>query len=219
MTLTLLNLYNSAASQEWSMYDNDASGTNEFEDSLVTALNKAILEIYSSYNFPFRERTHLILTMPNVSVYDLPQGLIQKDKDGNYQVKHNSQKLMFMQNTDNLEEKYGLPEYFYIKSNKLYLYPIPSEKGMVTIDYLTLSIGENSSGNEIFTLSDASDTLYVPAYLEQLMKEAIITKTMLNTIASESDENFSAYKKQADKSYKLLIKYSKIIEKDKKIKI
>ena len=31
MTLTLLDLYNSAATQEWSMYDNDANSTEEFE--------------------------------------------------------------------------------------------------------------------------------------------------------------------------------------------
>ena len=48
MTLTLLDLYNTAASQEWSMYDNDAASESEFEDSLVLALNKAIVDIYSS---------------------------------------------------------------------------------------------------------------------------------------------------------------------------
>ena len=42
---------------------------------------------------------------------------------------------------------------------------------------------------------------------------------MLNTIASEGDENYSAYKKQADKAYRLLIKYSKGVGKDKIMKI
>ena len=50
------------------------------------------------------------------------------------------------------------------------------------------------------------------------MKEAIITRTMLNTIASESDENYSAYKKQADRAYKLLIKYSKGVGQDKSVR-
>ena len=49
------------------------------------------------------------------------------------------------------------------------------------------------------------------------MKETIITRTMLNTIASESDENYSAYKKQADKAYKLLIRYSKGVRQEKRI--
>ena len=42
MTLTLLDLYNTAASQEWAMYDNDAASDSEFEESLVLAINKAI---------------------------------------------------------------------------------------------------------------------------------------------------------------------------------
>ena len=53
---------------------------------------------------------------------------------------------------------------------------------------------------------------------EELMKEAIITRTMLNTIASESDENYSAYLKQADRAYQLLIKYSKGVGQDKSIR-
>ena len=50
------------------------------------------------------------------------------------------------------------------------------------------------------------------------MKEAIITRAMLNSIASESDENYSAYKKQADTALRLLIKYSKVVTRDKAIK-
>lgn len=219
MTLTLLDLYNTAASQEWSMYDNDAVSDSEFEDSLVLAINKSIIEILSSYDFPFRERTHLILTIPKVDAYHLPKGLIKKDSRGNYAVKHNSELLDFIKKPLDLESKLGMPEGFYIKNDKLVLYPIPQEKGLLTVDYMTLAIGENAEGEEIFALKKESDSLYVPVYLEELMKEAIITRTMLNTIASESDENYSAYLKQANKAYKLLIKYSKGVGQDKSIKL
>ena len=60
MTLTLLDLYNSTATQEWSMYDNDAASDAEFETSLVLAINKAAQEILYSYPFGFRDRTHVI---------------------------------------------------------------------------------------------------------------------------------------------------------------
>ena len=79
MTLTLLDLYNATASQEWAMYDNDALSDSEFEDSLVLALNKAIIDIYASSDFPFRERTHIILTVPKMDAYNMPEGLIKKD--------------------------------------------------------------------------------------------------------------------------------------------
>ena len=218
MTLTLLDLYNTTASQEWAMYDNDAVSDAEFEDSLVLAINKSIIDILASYDFPFRERTHLILTIPKMDAYDLPRGLIKKDLNGNYAVKYNSQLLKYIENPLELESKLGNPEGFYIKNDKVVLYPIPQEKGMVTIDYMTLAIGENAQGEEIYSLKKDSDILTVPYHLEELMKEAIITRTMLNTIASESDENYSAYLKQADRAYKLLIKYSKGVGQEKSIK-
>ena len=218
MTLTLLDLYNTAASQEWAMYDNDAVSDSEFEDSFVLAINKSIIEILASYDFPFRERTHLILTIPKMDSYDLPSGLIKKDLNGKYAVKHNSVLLNYIENPIELDVKSGVPESFYIKNDKIVLYPTPVEKGLVTIDYMTLAVGENAQGEEIFTLKNDSDKLTVPVHLEELMKEAIITRTMLNTIASESDENYSAYKKQADRAYKLLIKYSKGVGKDKVVK-
>ena len=90
MTITLLDLYNLTASQEWAMYDNDALSDAEFEDSLVLAINKAILDIYASFDFPFRERTHLILSFPKMDAYDLPNGLIKRNKNGQHIVKYNS---------------------------------------------------------------------------------------------------------------------------------
>ena len=218
MTLTLLDLYNTAASQEWAMYDNDAASDAEFEDSLVVALNKAILEIYMSHDFTFRDRTHLILTIPRVDSYSLPHGLIKHDSQGRHIVKHNSNLLKFIENPSILKPKFGVPKGFYITKNSIVLYPVPMEKGIVTLDYLTLTVGENANGDEIYSLQKDSDILSVPVHLEALMKEAIITRTMLNTIASESDENFSAYKKQADKAYKLLVKYSKGVGLDKSVK-
>ena len=102
MTLTLLDLYNTAASQEWAMYDNDAVSDEEFEDSLVIALNKAILEIYMSHDFTFRERTHIILTIPRVHAYTLPSGLIKRDSKGKYLVKYNSSKMNFIEDPSEL---------------------------------------------------------------------------------------------------------------------
>lgn len=219
MTLTLLDLYNSTASQEWAMYDNDAISDAEFEDSLVIALNKSIMEIYMSHPFSFRERTHLILTLPKVIEYEMPNGIIMRNSKGEHLVKYNSNILKLIEEPVCLCSKCGEPEGFFIKNNKLNLYPVPQEKGMVTIDYLTLVIGETADGKEIYTLKNDSDRLMVPAYLEELMKEAIITRTMINTIASETDENFAAYKSQADRAYKMLIKYARGVQIDKSVKI
>lgn len=217
MTLTLLDLYNSAATQEWSMYDNDANTSDELENSLVLAINKATSEILYSHPFSFREKTHLIITIPNINVYDLPKGIIKKDCEENYCVRINSQPLKLVK--DFTEIKTGIPEEFLIKGDKLYLNPIPEEKCIITIDYLTLAIGENKNGEEIFALKKDSDVLNIPEHLEELLKNAIIARTMLNSIASETDENYSAYKKQSETAYRLLVKYAKGVGVEKGIKI
>ena len=115
-------------------------------------------------------------------------------------------------------KKYGIPESFYIQGEKLILNPIPIAQSIITVDYTTLAIGENQDGDEIFKLENDTDTITVPTHLEELLKNAIIARTMLNSIASESDENYSAYKKQSETAYRLLIKYSKGVGLDKAVK-
>lgn len=217
MTLTLLDLYNTAATQEWSMYDSDAAGKDEFESSLVLAINKAVAEILYSYPFSFRERTHIIITVPNINSYKIPNGIIMKDEAGNHCIKINSKSLKLLKNKPT-GDKYGIPESFYIQGDKILLYPVPMAQSIITIDYITLAIGEDKDGEEIFVLKDDTDTITVPAHLEELLKNAIIARTMLNSIASEGDENYSAYKKQSETAYRQLIKYSKGVGLDKAVK-
>ena len=219
MTLTFLDLYNTAASQDWSMYDNDATTKDEFEKSLVIDLNKAVTEIMYSYPFSFRERTHVIFTTPKIKNYSIPKGLIMKDKDGIYSVKINSRPLKLINNSLFLADKEGVPEGFYIRGSKLILYPTPGEKFIITVDYLTLAVGEDKNGDEIFALKNEDDIINIPEYLENIFKYAVISRTMLNSIASEGDENYSAYKKQSEISYRQLVKFSKGVGQDKKIKI
>ena len=218
MTLTLLDLYNSTATQEWSMYDNDAASDAEFEQPLVLAINKAVQEILYSYPFGFRDRTHIIFTAPNINSYDLPTGLIKQNSAGKYSVKLGSKQLEYIENPDSIEIKSGTPEGFYIKDNSFFVNPVPTAQSIISIDYTTLAIGENAQGEEIFTLKNDDDTITVPAHLEELLKNAIISRTMLNSIASEGDENFSAYKKQSETAYRLLIKYAKGVGQEKAIK-
>ena len=199
------------------MYDNDATKTDEFEQSLVIDLNKAVTEILYSFPFSFRERTHVLFTIPKMKTYDMPKGLILKGNSNDYYVKINSRPLKLIKEPFSLQEKFGMPEGFYIRGSKLILYPTPMEKFIVTVDYLTLAIGENSDGEEIFKLQDKDDTVLIPEYLEEIFKNAVISRTMLNSIASESDENYSAYKKQSETYYRQLVKYSKGVGQEKVI--
>ena len=217
MTLTFLDLYNTAASQEWSMYDNDAASGDEFEKSLIIDLNKAVTEILYSYPFSFRERVHVLFTIPEIKSYTMPKGLILKDNKGTYSVKLNSRTLKLIKNPLVLQEKQGIPEGFYIRGNRIVLYPVPAERFIVTIDYLTLAVGINSDEEDIFSLKNGNDVISVPEHLEEIFKNAVISRTMLNSIASESDENYSAYKKQSETAYRHLVRYSKGVGPDKSV--
>ena len=219
MTITLLDLYNEAASQEWSMYDGSVSTTEEMEKSFLIALNKAVVEILYSYPFNFRERTHVLFTIPRINSYDMPYGLIIRDKCGKYSVKVNSRHLKLIDNPAALDDRMGIPEGFYVKGGELILYPTPCEKLIITIDYLTLALGEDKNGEEIFALKEQDDSILIPEYLEEIFKQAVISRAMLKTISAESDENYSAYKTQSETAYRLLIKYSKGVGLDKSVKI
>lgn len=216
MTLTLLDLYNTAAAQEWSMYDNDAASEDEFEDALVLSLNKAIAEILYSYPFNFRERSETIIILPKIISYGIPPGVIKQTESGEYCIRLGRKYLKPLK--DLPDKTCGIPEAFYIGNGEILFYPAPIAKHRITITYLTLAIGENSDGEGIFSLQNEDDILYVPEHLEELLKNAVISRAMLNSIASESDENYSAYKKQSETSYRMLIKYSKGVAAEKKIR-
>ena len=59
----------------------------------------------------------------------------------------------------------------------------------------------------------------IPEHLEEIFKNAVISRTMLNSISSESDENYSAYKKQSEIAYRQLVKYSNGVEQYKAVVI
>ena len=219
MTLTLLDLYKSTASQEWSMYDSDLDADEEFENSLLISINKAVTEILYSYPFGFRERTYIFLTQKGKSSYKMPSGIIKKDSAGKYSVRVNSESLNIIDDLPLNPEKTGIPQSFYIKNGKIFFYPVPAEKSIVTVDYITLAIGENAQGDEIFALKNRDDIINIPEYLEEIFKNAVSARAMLNAIASESDENYLAYKKQSETAYRQLIKFSKGVVADKTIKI
>ncbi len=143
--------------------------------------------------------------------------MIKKNQVGEYCVKLGTKFLKLIEEPEKLDEKLGVPEGFYLKNDKIWFYPTPEEQAIVTIDYITLSVGENKDGEEIFTLAQDDDVVSVPMHLEELLKNAVISRTMLNSIASESDENFSAYKKQSETAYRLLVKYAKGVGGEKKI--
>lgn len=220
MTLTYLDIYNEVAGQAWSMYDGEIDNVGEMESALKTSINKALSEIWCSYPFPFREKTLTITTSKGNNKYSTPNGnIIKKFVLGSqvYSIRIGKNYLEYLENFETLEDKEDRPTGFYIKNDTLILYPTPDNTYTVTVDYLTLAIGEDDFGDSVYSLKNDNDTINIPEKYENIFKNALITKSMLYAIASESDENYSGYKEQFDKAYKILISYTSGLNKEKRV--
>ena len=218
--IKFIDLYNEITGQAWSMFDGDVEAQDEFETSVTTSIQKALNALWCSYDFPFRERTHLITTRANTNKYVAPIGnIIKKTSQGKtvFAIKCDYKYLEYDPDIELLQPKTGKPEKFYIKNDEVYLYPIPDSRYLVTIDYLSLYPACDSEGSEKATLVDDDDYINIPERYEQLFKSALLPKAMYYAIASETDENYNGYKEQYEEAYKLLIKYSRGINIDKTI--
>ena len=220
MTLTFLDIYNEVAGQAWSMYDGDAESVDKMESALKSSINKALTEIWCSYPFPFRIKTMTIATREGVNEYETPNGnILKKTVSGTqvYSIRIGTDYLEYLDDYETFEVKSGKPTGFYISNENIYLYPTPDNVYTVTIEYLTLAIGEDDFGTAIYSLQKEEDAINIPEKYENIFKNVLITKSMLYAIASETDENYSGYKEQYDKAYKILLNYTSGLEKERRV--
>lgn len=220
MTLTFLDIYNEVAGQAWSMYDGDAESVDEMESALKSSINKALSEIWCSYPFPFRIKTLTIATREGGNEYETPNGnILKKTVSGTqvYSIRIGTDYLEYLDDYETFEVKSGKPTGFYISNENIYLYPTPDNVYTVTIEYLTLAIGEDDFGSAIYSLQKEEDAINIPEKYENIFKNVLITKSMLYAIASETDENYSGYKEQYDKAYKILLNYTSGLEKERRV--
>lgn len=220
MTITLLNLYNEIASQPWSMFDNDAKSVEDFDDSLLSAINKSLTEIWCSYPFDFRLDTKLLFIQPFVHKYSLPIGIIKQKETANgiqYKVKLNNRYLEFIENYQDLEYQVGRPKGFYIEDDKICFYPMPDKVYRVKVDYYSLAVGLDSNEVPIYKLEKEDDYIDIPEHYEQLFINVLISKVMMYALVDISDDNYTGYNIQYEKAYRTLIKSMGIRKKTRKI--
>ncbi|MBR1620288.1 hypothetical protein IJ674_10415 [bacterium] len=220
MTLTFLDIYNEVAGQAWSMYDGDAESVDEMESALKSSINKALSELWCSYPFPFRIKNMSFATREDVNEYATPNGnILRKTVLGKqvYSIRIGKNYLEYLDEFETLETKSGIPTGFYVSNENIYLYPTPDNVYTVNVEYLTLAIGEDDFGTAVFSLVNDEDTIDIPEKYENIFKNALITKSMLYAIASESDENYSGYKEQYERAYKILLDYTSGLKKERKV--
>ncbi len=220
MTITLLDLYNEIASQPWSMFDNDAKATDDFDTSLLSAINKSLAEVWCSYLFEFRLKTKHLFIQPCLNSYSLPLGVIKQKETTNgiqYKIKLNGRYLEFIEDYDELPVKVGRPKGFYIKDEKISFYPRADKVYRVSVDYYTIAVGYDSNDNPIYRLDKADDYIDIPEKYEQLFINALISKVMMYALVDINDDNYTGFNIQYEKAYKALIRSMGIRKKPRKI--
>ena len=214
MSLKFIDIYNDVANQAWSMFDSDIQDKADIDPTLTSSINKALADLWASYPFPFRLKNFSFYTKPHIKAYPPPFGQVLTKND-NYDISLNNSKLTPISPLSDTSQ--GIPTNFYFSNNALCLYPIPDNRYSISINFLTLAYSFKSDGTPLFELSNPDDTIDIPLHLNTLFKNALITKTMLYAISSKSDEIYSGYKEQFEKAFRLLVKYSKSINNDKKV--
>ncbi|MBQ6516806.1 hypothetical protein IJI31_06465 [bacterium] len=220
MTITYLDLYNDITGQAWSMFDGEVESVEEFEKSVTTSIQKALNTLWCSYNFPFRAKTMTFKTKNGLAAYNTPNGNIIRKRVKNkmvYAIKTDTDYLTNEPDYETLENMTGEPTSFYLKNDKIYLYPTPDNSYYVNVDYYTIFAAKNAHGIPKATLVNETDYIDIPEKYETLFKSALLPLAMTYAIANETDENYSGYLKQYNDAYEILLNETKGINIDKTI--
>ncbi|MCM1296183.1 MAG: hypothetical protein NC311_11635 [Muribaculaceae bacterium] len=218
--ITYIDLYNEMTGQAWSMFDGEVEAVDEFETSVTTSIQKALNTLWNSYKFPFREKTKNIRIKGGNNIYSTPSGnIIKKSINGKkrYLVKIDKTYLEYDDSIELLEDEAGTPEKFTIKNDKIYLYPIPDKNYTLEVEYWSIFSACDENGTSKATLEEEKDYIDISEKYENLFKMALLPLCMMYAISSETDEYYSGYKKQYEDAYKILIEYTKSIDKEKRI--
>lgn len=213
MSITLLEIYNRVAGQSWSKFDGEAETGDDFETNLLSSIQKALSYLWCSSEFPFRVRVKKSTISTDTNSVKMPDGDIHKKNIAGaekYAIRViGGEFLDYLSNFEILPEKVGVPLGFFIKNDRIFIYPTPDSEYDIEIEYLGLKVGYDKTGKEIFQLKSESDYIEIPAKYEELFCNALVTLSMCYAIASDGDENYSNYYAQFQSAFNLLEKYTK----------
>lgn len=220
MTITYLDLYNKVTGQAWSMFDSEVEDSEEFETAVTTSIQKALGELYCSYNFPFRSKTYTFETSNEENGFELPNGLIEKHSVKGkeyYGVKLDGSLLKYNPDCVFMDDEIGKPTSFYLKGDKIILYPSPDDVYEVSVDYVSIYPVKDAEDEEKSTFENDDDYIDIPEKYETYFLDALMPLTMTYAIASLTDENYEGYKQQYEAAYKILLDVVRGIDTDKRI--
>lgn len=219
MTIKFIDLYNKITGQAWSMFDGEIESEEEFETTVTTSIQKALTSLYCNYKFPFRYKTYTIKTRANKNKYNTPDGNITTTTykgETVFDIKCNGNYLEYDPNIEILENVTGVPTKFFIKNDNIVVFPIPDDSYTIEVEYLNiLPAIDGETEEQKGTLEKEEDYIDLPEKYDILFKNTLLPFAMTYLIASETDENYSAYMKQYLLALDILLEYTKAISLDK----
>lgn len=205
MTLTLNYIYEETTQQAWSIFDSEISTLEDDDAGVINSIRKALPILWNAYPYSFRLKEIDIETEKNESEYKKPAGNIKSIYLSNSNGKN--EKLEYL-HSPILESIIDKPTNYFIKKNKINLFPIPDNSYNLSVSYHKIKPARNISGEEINNLYELTDYINISEEYEEyeeLFKNALITKAMLFAIASPQNRNYASYQEQADRAFKTLI--------------
>ncbi len=202
MAITLLDIYNKMTAQSWSIYETDLEASDDIEQSVVIAIQKALRTLWNAHPYSFRLKNTVIKTSKNITRYRRPDGNIVQN---GVKILETGDILRPSHPSKVTGDSVGVPNVFYIKYNRLCFYPLPEREYTVSIDYNTFKLGRNAQDESIYNLKKLDDVLDVPEMFEDLFIDALLNKSMINALTSSRSELYQPYLQQFIESYKNLV--------------
>jgi hypothetical protein len=162
----------------------------DYSEDQKLAVLFALDETWEEYDYKFKESSTTFNTVASQAAYDLPYGKIQEE---GLKESLSSSPMAEIKNANYLSESTGKPTKYYIKSNKLYLYPTPDAAYTINLDYLTDYKATDGAATPVEkdTLELETDVLNIPDYIENHFLITLAYKTTLNKLSDPTDEVYT----------------------------
>ena len=201
MTITLKSIYEEITTQSWSIFDSDISSLEDDDAGVISTIKKALNELWNGYKYSFKVKTKNITLQAETNNISKVTGKIKKvilvDEDGD-------ETEIKCSGNDLLSSNKGEPKEYFIKYNKIYFKPTPTEPCNIKIDYYNSFPVLSKKGEPQTNFKELTDYIDIKEEYEDLFLRALITRTMA-LYPHPNQLIHATYEKQSEKAFKLLI--------------
>ena len=211
MTPTLKQIYEEVTTQSWSIFDSDISTLEDDDAGVISTICKAFNELWNDYKYSFKVKTKNITLQAETNNTSKVAGKIKSiilvDEDGD-------EKEIKCSTSELLSSSKGEPTEYFVKANKIYFKPTPSQSYNVKIDYYNSFPIISATGETRANFKELTDSLDIREEYEDLFLKALTTRTMAlyphpNQLINQT------YREQAKHAYMLLVDASNQNDKGK----